>query len=244
LNLHPEGLNVKRDALPKSVVNQIENSVEEYVAHRTEFFNLARRVENDLVENQNLKVFIHSTKFREKDPDHLRDKLLRKARDAKKAGKPFTVTAANLFEKFDDLAGVRILHIHREQLRKIDPLIRETFNFHKYKFREKPKAYTWDIENADFFKDLGFEVDAKPDFYTSVHYVIQPHWGSLGCELQVRTLAEELWGEVSHTIEYPHPSGSKACGEQIKVLARVASGCTRLVDSIFSTLQEYKDLTK
>jgi len=52
-------------------------------------------------------------------------------------------------------------------------------------------------------------------------------------EIQVRTLAEELWGEVAHTIDYPHPSEILACREQIKVLARVTSTCTRLVDAIF-----------
>jgi putative GTP pyrophosphokinase len=231
-------------SIAKSVVKQIDRAVKEYTDHRTDFFNLARRVENDLVENQNLKAYIHSTKFREKDPDRLRDKLERKAIDAKKLSKKFAISVTNLFKEIDDLAGVRILHIHREQLRDIDPLIRETFKYHKYVLREEPKAYTWDAENADFFAELGFDVETKPNFYTSVHYVVQPHWAQLGCELQVRTLAEELWGEVSHQIEYPHPSGSRACVEQIKVLARVASGCTRLVDSIFATRDEYLKLKK
>ena len=57
-------------------------------------------------------------------------------------------------------------------------------------------------------------------------------------ELQVRTLAEELWGEVDHKINYPHPSDRSSCREQIKVLARITSSCTRLVDSIFHSHQE------
>jgi putative GTP pyrophosphokinase len=233
---------VAKKVLTKFIAQQIAKAVQKYTDHRTDFFNLARRVENDLVENQKLKRFIHSTKFREKDPEHLQDKLKRKATEARISGKRFTISAANLFEKLDDLAGVRILHIHREQLRDIDPLIRETFTFHGYTLREKPKAFTWDSENASFFTELGFDVETKATFYTSVHYVVQPHWAKFGCELQVRTLAEELWGEVSHQIEYPHPSGSKSCVEQIKVLARVASGCTRLVDSIFATRDEYLEL--
>jgi len=142
------------------------------------------------------------------------------------------------------LAGVRLLHIYREQLPKIDPLIREILAFHKYKFREKPKAYTWDIENQEFYSGLGFRVETNPSFYTSVHYVVEPHWRKWGCELQVRTLAEELWGEVSHTVNYPHPTDSIACSEQIAVLARVASGCTRLVDSIFASSREFDGFKK
>ena len=56
----------------------------------------------------------------------------------------------------------------------------------------------------------------------------------------VRTLAEELWGEVSHTVNYPHKTHSIACNEQLAALARVASGCTRLVDSIFASESEHK----
>jgi putative GTP pyrophosphokinase len=230
--------------LPRPVIRQIDDAVKEYVRHRTDFYNLAKRVENDLIENEQLKKHVHSTKFREKDPERLRDKLTLKAIDALAKKKPFVITAGNLFEEIDDLAGVRLLHINREQLKEIDPMIRQIISFHKYTFREEPKAYTWDVENQKFYDQLGFRVETNPDFYTSVHYVLQPHWAALGCELQVRTLAEELWGEVSHTVNYPHKSKSVACTQQLAVLARVASGCTRLVDSIFATVHEFNELNK
>jgi cellulose biosynthesis protein BcsQ len=57
----------------------------------------------------------------------------------------------------------------------------------------------------------------------------------LTAEIQVRTLMEEVWGEVDHQLNYPHETQSLACREQLKVLARVTSSATRLVDSIFST---------
>lgn len=227
----------------KILLRQIDSAVEEYTNNRTDFMNLARRVETDLIEKADLKLLIHSTKYREKEPSHLRDKLLRKAAQAAQDGKKLGVTKTNLFKEIDDLAGVRLLHIYREQLRQIDPLVREILGFHKYEFREKPKAFTWDVESAGFFKDLGLKVETNPKFYTSVHYVVQPHFGNIGCEIQIRTLAEELWGEVSHTINYPHQSKSIACREQLAVLARTASGCTRLVDSIFATKIEFDKLT-
>ena len=75
--------------------------------------------------------------------------------------------------------------------------------------------------------------------YTSVHYVIEPNRRTkYTCELQVRTLAEEVWGEVDHTINYPIATPIIACKEQIAVLARVTSGCTRLVDSLFRTYED------
>jgi hypothetical protein len=44
---------------------------------------------------------------------------------------------------------------------------------------------------------------------------------------------DEVWGEVSHRINYPDESANQSCRSQLKVLARLTTGCTRLVDSIF-----------
>jgi hypothetical protein len=49
---------------------------------------------------------------------------------------------------------------------------------------------------------------------------------------------EEVWGEVDHSINYPHPAKSVACREQIRALARATSSATRLVDSIFATVED------
>src|SRR5438552_3430963 len=111
--------------------------------------------------------------------------------------------------------------------------------FHKYKLREKPLVYIWDVERREFLSGLGLRVRIRPKMYTSVHYVVEPHWARLGCEIQVRTLAEELWGEVSHTINYPHETDSVACKEQLKALARFVGGCSRLVDSIVASYHDH-----
>lgn len=62
------------------------------------------------------------------------------------------------------------------------------------------------------------------------------------CEIQVRTLFEEIWGEIDHSINYPHPTQSVACKEQLRVLAKFISTGTRLADSIINTYNEYKKL--
>lgn len=226
--------------LPDELVKEIELMVAAYSARRTEFAKLAKRVENDLVEHDDLRPFIHSTKQREKDPLHLSDKLQRKAREAIAAGKAFALNEKNVFDRVGDLAGVRLLHIYSDQIAKIHPTIVNILKFHKYRFREKPLVYIWDLEREEFLHKLGLKVIIRPKLYTSVHYVVEPHWAKVACEIQVRTLAEELWGEVSHTINYPHETGSIACREQIAALARIASGCTRLVDSIFASHVEHK----
>jgi putative GTP pyrophosphokinase len=193
------------------------------------------------IEHAGLRPLIHSTKKREKDPQHLCDKLKRKAAEALAAGKSFAITKDNLFQKVGDLAGVRLLHIHTEQLARIHPNIIEILKFHKYRLREKPLVYIWDVERRLFLRDLGLKVIVRPNMYTSVHYVVEPVFDHhIACEIQVRTLAEELWGEVSHTINCPKETNSIACKEQLAALARVASGCTRLVDAIFASDAEHK----
>ena len=92
-----------------------------------------------------------------------------------------------------------------------------------------------------FFAAQGVKIEKSPTLYTSVHYVIESarERRSL-CKMQkLRTLLEEVWGEVDHAINYPNPSRSLACREQIKALARATSSATRLVDSIFATVEDF-----
>lgn len=116
------------------------------------------------------------------------------------------------------------------------------FLSHKnYQITEGPKARVWDSEYLDYFKGQGIAASVNRRMYTSVHYVVRaPVKLKLKVEIQVRTLSEELWGETDHVLNYPAKSKSVACKEQIRVLARVTSSATRLVDSIFRSDAEFK----
>jgi ppGpp synthetase/RelA/SpoT-type nucleotidyltranferase len=140
-----------------------------------------------------------------------------------------------LLVEINDLAGVRILHLHTRQIARIDPVLRKIFDEQQYDLLEGPFARTWDDESRDFFATCGIETQKSPTMYTSVHYVIgSASRTTVTCELQVRTLMEEVWGEVDHAVNYPIPSEIAACQEELKVLARVTSSATRLVDAIFA----------
>jgi ppGpp synthetase/RelA/SpoT-type nucleotidyltranferase len=154
------------------------------------------------------------------------------------------VTRANLLKEVDDLAGVRLLHLHSKQTTDIHPAIQAVLSTHKYSLVRKPVVYIWDIENREFFDSLGIKPIERPEMYTSVHYIIaSAQRPEMHMELQLRTLMEEAWGEVSHVINYPDATRSLACREQLKALARLTSGCTRLIDSIFSSRTEHETLT-
>lgn len=174
---------------------------------------------------------VHSVRSRLKDPEHLREKVRRKWGDG-------PIDPENLLSRVTDLAGVRVLHLHTSQFPAIHNLIMRRVEDQDWILHEPPKAYSWDPDAQAVFRGCGVDVISK-ESYTSVHYIVRPHAGSpLTCEIQVRTLFEEIWGEVDHVINYPHPTQSAACREQLKVLAKLAAAGTRLADSIFITLNE------
>ena len=155
------------------------------------------------------------------------------------------MTKENLFLKVNDLAGLRILHLNTDQLPLIAKGLAELFEEESYTLFEKPSARTWDDESRVLLSSMGFRIKSrpsKPSFYTSIHYVIKPNKKTqYTCEIQVRTLMEEVWAEVDHTLNYPHKTPILACSEQLAALARATSTCSRLVDSIF---RSHKDLSK
>ena len=179
---------------------------------------------------------MHSLKSRIKDPKHLKDKLLRKL------DKGIVITKDNLFTEITDLIGVRILHLHQEQFCVIHQEIINKVDQKEWILAEPPKAYTWDPESEKFYGKLGIKTEVKDSFYTSVYYLIKLNNGNdLCCEIQVRTLFEEIWGEIAHAINYPYPINSVACSEQLKVLSKLVSTGTKLSDSIFKSYNEYSE---
>lgn len=190
----------------------------------------------------NQKSVIHSIKSRIKDPQHLRDKIHRKTENGRK------ISIDNFREQVTDLIGVRVLYLYQDQFQIIhNEIMRQVNERKEWKLVEEPKAYTWDPEAAKTYDNLGIKHQLKETFYTSVHYVIKPYNDnsqSICCEIQVRTLFEEIWGEIDHTINYPHATNSVACKEQLKVLAKLISSGTRLSDSIFRSYNEYMELKR
>lgn len=227
-------------ALTKPEEATIDKCVRHFEENEHLFRNAAEGVMSKCQNDPDLKKCIHFIKRRVKAPEHLRDKLRKRALEDKKDAKKPTINEANLFQKITDLAGVRILHLYTDQIAEMNKRILAILKEQKYRV-DKPVANIWDKEAEAYFKKLGFRIVFCETMYTSVHYDIQLNTVTgVRCELQVRTLADEVWGEVSHTIDYPEPTRSIACQEQLKVLARVTSGCTRLVDSIFRSRDEFE----
>lgn len=224
------------DGLTASEKKQIEAAVAFYESRRNLFETFAQSIVLAIEKDTELPKFTHFLRFRTKDPDHLRHKLARKMLEGKKHGKLPVFNESNLFQKITDLAGVRLIHLHTEQMKDIHQYLMALISEYEYKLIEDPTANCWDLEYEQIFKDIGIKTKTRDSMYTTVHYVVESNQRTkIACEIQVRTLTDEVWGEVSHRVNYPDESSNESCKDQLKILARLTTGCTRLVDSIFKT---------
>lgn len=223
--------------MTKLTPEQAEPIVKKIEQERHQFESFLDSVETFFHLNPLLKVYppvIHSIRTRIKDSSHLSEKIIRKSAEKE-------VSEANVFQSITDIAGIRVIHLHLAQFPKIHECIMKQVEQKHWALFEAPKAYTWDPETEKFFQELSLETLRKDSYYTSIHYVIQPKTDSyVTCEIQVRTLFEEAWGEIDHTVNYPTPTDSQSAKEQLRVLARMVGACSRLGDSVFSTVSSHK----
>lgn len=186
--------------------------------------------------NTGIPAVIHSMRSRLKDEGHLAEKILRKRADGR------VITRENLFSEITDFAGLRVLHLHQNQFSSLHEFIARKVRLKTWRLLEKPIAYTWDPESVDFYKQFKIRTSLKSSYYTSVHYLIAPANNDVGdvvcCEVQIRTLFEEVWGEIDHSINYPEPTQRLASVEQLRVLSKLVSTGSRLADAIFKVHHE------
>src|SRR3990172_3605097 len=94
--------------------NNIQEIIEYYEVKRFELEQFLAGVqtffERHPVLNSKSFPIIHSIKSRFKDPDHLKVKIVRKF-----DGNHQIINKNNLFEKINDLIGVRVLHLYHDQ---------------------------------------------------------------------------------------------------------------------------------
>jgi ppGpp synthetase/RelA/SpoT-type nucleotidyltranferase len=231
----------------QKMTKEHETAIDALVAHYIANQSLIRRflesvhaqILDATNEGEPLSELVHSVKRRMKAPDGLKDKLIRKLVTCESSGQAFDVTADNLFLRINDLGGYRILHLHTQQMGQIHAILLDLLDKAQCDLYEKPFANIWDEESRAYFEGIGIHTEVNTRLYSSVHYVIQPRSKTLTCEIEVRTLADEIWGEIDHRINYPQAHPSLACREQIKALARVASSCSRLVDSIMASHDDW-----
>lgn len=159
---------------------------------------------------------VHSIRFRVKDPEHLIAKIIRKRiLDINRV-----ISLNNYREQVTDLLGFRVLHLFKDQWSSIHQSIINTWDT-----VEKPIIYhrEGDKVKIEGFEDM-FDVKEHGQGYRSIHYVIKsnPSIEIFLAEIQVRTIYEEAWSEIDHTIRYPYNMENLILKEYLFILNRLS----------------------
>lgn len=209
--------------------SELEKIYDDYVAHESEIEQCLKDLQKYIVEN--LKAPVHSVRCRKKDARHLIEKIIRKC-GKEQSSKYQHISVSNYQEIVRDLVGIRILVLTKEEWEPVYDNIMELFvnsQDEKVKLAEKPVAYTI-YGDRDIFKDrIHREYSNKG--YRSQHYVVkfQGHY----CEIQVRTLAEEVYGEFDHKVKYPYRDNNKFLVRYTKTLSQLLDSVDEIISTCF-----------
>ena len=219
---------------------------EDYKKIRKELDLIARYIEEKL---HTLDI-VHSVRYRIKDSEHLLAKIIRKKIEDPER----EITIQNYKSSITDLIGIRAIHLFKEDWVFIHKFIEDNWDL-----QEQPFAYIREgdvgpcVEEYEKYK---CNVKLHPHGYRSVHYLIQARPGRdpYIAEIQVRTIFEEGWSEIDHTIKYPNnvvnPLLNKFL-DTFNVLAgnsdQMGSFVRRLKDDLLKgteKIEEYEKLTE
>lgn len=172
-------------------------------------------------------VAMHSVKIRIKDSEHLIEKIIRKNIEfINEPGSGELVCIDNYMRVLNDIVGVRVLHLFKDDWAPIHSFIRENFSV-----ASTPCAYIreGDLKNIiAAYEKNGCSVLKHPFGYRSVHYVIFNENKTLRAEIQVRTLFEEAWSEIDHTVRYPYFSDDEILKTYSLMLNRLAGSADEI----------------
>lgn len=167
---------------------------------------------------------VHSVRIRVKETDHLLKKIVRKRVEG--SAKYADISVDNYEALVTDLVGVRALHLFKDDLFRIDALIRDGWTV-----EELPVvAYVRGGDSEVRLREAGFDVKGHKDGYRSVHYIVStsPQKKKVMAEIQVRTIFEEGWAEIDHNIKYPDLSEDESVAEFLRIFNRLAGAADEM----------------
>lgn len=213
-------------------VENLTNIYNDYIKYKSSYENQANFIANILRTEGN----IHSVKSRIKEPERLIEKVIRKTQDRKeKFGSDFEFTKYNYKSEINDLIGIRVIHIFKEQWEEIHEFIIKTWKVIEI------TANVRDGDNTGIFNDLGIEVRSRASGYRSVHYLVELNFTQCGttiAEIQVRTIFEEGYGEIDHRLRYSHNEIPELLKSNLLLFNRIVGSADEMASLINSFSKE------
>ena len=164
---------------------------------------------------------VHSVRYRVKDAEHLIEKIIRKKRD----NPDREITIATYLTEITDLIGIRVLHLFKEEWVAIHRNILDMWNL-----KETVIAYHRAGDNTDIFKENKCTPKEHNNGYRSIHYIIesQPTKLKVYAEIQVRTIFEEAWSEIDHSVRYPYDMDNPLLTQYLLIFNRLSGSADEM----------------
>ena len=213
----------------------LKDIYEDYIKYKNSYENQAVFIANILREQK----MIHSVKSRIKDPERLIEKIIRKTEDRKnKYGDDFKFDVTNYKNEINDLIGIRVIHIFKEQWRDIHEIIINTWKVIEI------TANIREGDNTKDFEELNIEVRSRASGYRSVHYLVEfyPTNQKVIAEIQVRTIFEEGYGEIDHRLRYSHNEIPELLQSNLLLFNRIVGSADEMASLINNLNREWVEI--
>ncbi len=211
--------------------SELQDIYEDYERNLSFFKGTCRELEKYLLDQSKVPMGfeVESLKCRYKNPEHLIEKIIRKC-GIEQSHKYLGIDVSNYREIVRDLIGVRILILYKEEWEAVFDWIMQKFDV----MEEVPQAYTRYGDRDIFHGKIQQEHSSKG--YRSQHYIVK--FNGVYCEIQVRTLAEEVYGEFDHRVKYPYRNNNNFLKRYTNIISQLTDSIDEWLSTCFQMGEE------
>ena len=156
------------------------------------------------------------------------------------------------YKDITDVGGFRVLCLFEKDLLSVHAFLLKLYRRHRYVVNECI-VYNWD-EKSVFYAELyertksvysyraipfKFTPKDKISGYRSIHYLLEKTYKGrvFKIEIQLRTIVQDVWGEIEHEIAYKKASVRPYVKESVRLLAKDLQN----IDDLFSHLRAIQE---
>lgn len=182
---------------------------------------------------------VHSVRYRLKDPEHLIEKIIRKAVENIDLNVAYDVET--YLTEITDIIGVRALYVFKDDYWDLHQYIIKEY---KKMFSEKPQVKLRAGDDKKIYNKLRNVEYQQDTDYRSIHYSIryQLPTGFVPVEIQTRSIFEEGWSEINHRLLYKQPQNEHTLllKHTSSILSSLAGDC----DVLAQLMKEILDYSR
>lgn len=177
---------------------------------------------------------INATKYRVKTPYSLGRKIIRKRIEANgdKQSKYLNITVENYKSIVTDLIGIRVIYLFKHHWKPINEHVLNTFNIDSDEdivvYHGKCDDMGFYFKNMFDYKNKQYQYrhnSSKKPEYRSTHYLAFDPLNDIRFEIQTRTIFDDCWSEIDHTLRYPNEINNISLANAMNELNEMVDNC-------------------